>query len=398
MKKVLLLIAILATSVLDAQTLPNYIPSNGLIGWWPFSGNSLDVSGNGNNGITTTAALTSDRDGNTNSAYQLGNGIITLPQGVFEYQRNQFFSISLWFTHSASGNARLISTECPEGNFRIANIGGNGIFATQYGDYIQDTLTSPSDWNHFVYTYSNRNETIFINGQLVSTNYDLSTESLNYCNPLCLGAKASSTNNDRWNGKIDDLGIWSRALTIQEIQDLYVGCADTIQQQPQSNTFFTVPGDAYFSITHSDTAATYQWQENSGNGWSNLNDFGIYDGTTTDSLILTGVTTPLNNYGFRCLVNSCTMDTTDLAILTIVDNIGVNEVVKGIVISPNPTSGILNIVLTSLSEYKVFNVNGQSVAEGKTEGQIDITNLPAGSYQLIITNEDGRSTNTIQKI
>ena len=65
---------------------------------------------------------------------------------------------------------------------------------------------------------------------------------------------------------------------------------------------------------------------------------------------------------------------------------------------PNPTSGILNIALTSLSEYEVFNINGQRVAQGKTEGQIDITNLPTGSYQIIITNDDGRSTHTIQKI
>jgi len=69
-----------------------------------------------------------------------------------------------------------------------------------------------------------------------------------------------------------------------------------------------------------------------------------------------------------------------------------------LIFRPNPTSGILNIVVNSLSEYEVFNINGQRVAQGKTEGQIDITNLPTGSYQIIITNDDGRSTHTIQKI
>ena len=176
-------------------------------------------------------------------------------------------------------------------------------------------------------------------------------------------------------------------------------CQDTIRQQPQSNTFSTVPGDAYFAVTHSDTAATFQWQLNTGTGWSNLSDLGIYSGTTTDSVILTGITLSLNNYGFRCLVNSCNMDTTDLATLTVVANFGVSEVVEDIIVSPNPTSGLLNIVLTSSAEYEVFNINGQRVAQGKTEGQIDITNLPTGSYQLIITNDDdGRSIHTIQKI
>ena len=179
---------------------------------------------------------------------------------------------------------------------------------------------------------------------------------------------------------------------------VYSICFDTIQQQPQSNTFYTVPGDAYFTVIHSDTTATYQWQENTGSGWSNLSDQGVYSGTATDSLILTGITASLNGYEYRCLVDACSMDTTNLATLTVVDNIGIGEVLTDVVVSPNPTSGILNIVLNSLSEYEVFNINGQRVAQGKTEGQIDITKLPAGSYQIIITNDDGRSTHTIQKI
>jgi hypothetical protein len=179
---------------------------------------------------------------------------------------------------------------------------------------------------------------------------------------------------------------------------VYSICFDTIQQQPQSNTFYTVPGDAYFTVIHSDTTANYQWQEDTGTGWSDLSDQGIYSGTATDSLILTGITASLNGYEYRCLVDACSMDTTDLATLTVVDNIGIGEVLTDVVVSPNPTSGILNIVVNSLSEYEVFNINGQRVAQGNTEGQIDITNLPTGSYQIIITNDDGRSTHTIQKI
>jgi hypothetical protein len=178
-----------------------------------------------------------------------------------------------------------------------------------------------------------------------------------------------------------------------------VPCLDTIQQQPISNTFNTIPGDGYFSVSHSDTAASYQWQQNNnGTGWSNLSDNSIFSGTTTDSLVLKGIVPPLNNRAFRCLVNSCNIDTTNIAVLTVVDNIGVNEIVKDVVVSPNPTYGLLNIVLTSSAEYEVFNINGQRVAQGTTEGQIDITNLPTGSYQLIINNDDGRSTHTIQKI
>ncbi len=49
---------------LQAQTqIPSYVPTNGLVGWWPFNGNANDESGNGNNGTVNGASLTSDRFG-----------------------------------------------------------------------------------------------------------------------------------------------------------------------------------------------------------------------------------------------------------------------------------------------------------------------------------------------
>ncbi len=52
MKKRSLLLSVVAafgfTTVIMAQV-PNYVPTNGLVGWWPFNGNTNDESGNGNN-------------------------------------------------------------------------------------------------------------------------------------------------------------------------------------------------------------------------------------------------------------------------------------------------------------------------------------------------------------
>ena len=65
---------------------------------------------------------------------------------------------------------------------------------------------------------------------------------------------------------------------------------------------------------------------------------------------------------------------------------------------PNPTKNFIDIKLGSSFKYEAFNNAGQLLLSGDSEGQIDITNLPVGSYQIIITNDDGRSTHTIQKI
>ena len=52
-----------------SQNIPSYVPTNGLVGWWPFNGNANDESGNGNHGTVNGASLTSDRNGVANKAY-----------------------------------------------------------------------------------------------------------------------------------------------------------------------------------------------------------------------------------------------------------------------------------------------------------------------------------------
>ena len=48
---------------------PQFVSTSGLVGWWPFNGNANDESGNGNNGTSSGAVLTSDRYGMANNAY-----------------------------------------------------------------------------------------------------------------------------------------------------------------------------------------------------------------------------------------------------------------------------------------------------------------------------------------
>lgn len=63
-----LLFTALFTSKVISQV-PSYVPTSGLVGYWPFNGNANDESGNGNNGTVNGATLSSDRNGNANSAY-----------------------------------------------------------------------------------------------------------------------------------------------------------------------------------------------------------------------------------------------------------------------------------------------------------------------------------------
>ena len=62
-------VAFFAITTITLAQVPTYVPTSGLVGWWPFTGNAIDSSGNGHNGTVTGATLVSDRFGNFSSAY-----------------------------------------------------------------------------------------------------------------------------------------------------------------------------------------------------------------------------------------------------------------------------------------------------------------------------------------
>jgi hypothetical protein len=51
-----------------------------------------------------------------------------------------------------------------------------------------------------------------------------------------------------WNGKIDDIGIWDRALTQEEITSLYFGSSVGFNEVQQSNLFSVFPNPAQSEI------------------------------------------------------------------------------------------------------------------------------------------------------
>jgi hypothetical protein len=73
---------LLAASSALAQV-PSYVPTNGLVGLWPFNGNANDESGNGNNGtVLNGTILTTDRFNNANSSYEVDGINCTNAKGV----------------------------------------------------------------------------------------------------------------------------------------------------------------------------------------------------------------------------------------------------------------------------------------------------------------------------
>lgn len=71
------------------------------------------------------------------------------------------------------------------------------------------------------------------------------------------------------------------------------------QSHPNSATA-CVGSTTSFTTVATGTSFSYQWQINTGVGFSNLSNTGIYSGVNSATLVLTGVTMAQNTYTYRC--------------------------------------------------------------------------------------------------
>lgn len=86
----------------------------------------------------------------------------------------------------------------------------------------------------------------------------------------------------------------------------------------------------------------------------------------------------------------------DTAVWILNPTLGVNEIVgkTEVGVYPNPTKGIVQIeTATPINSIQVINLNGQVVLNSSNESftnkALDLSHLPAGMYQLLLTKNNG---------
>lgn len=227
-----------------SQTVPSYVPLSGLVAYYPFNGNANDLSGNNLNGaIYGSVTPSTDRSNNPNSAYLFaGNSSSYLNFGAPTILKIQDeITISVWFTMSGGYfNPRMMQYGCGGDEFHIASIGTSSNFR-QISVGISGLIMSVNNvttdvWHHMLYSAkrSSGNSNVYLDGANVgSLNVSPVTTNINYSTDFNIGRMACPA-NDAWGGKIDDVGIWNRVLTLEEITSLYY--ADTTCQSLVINT------------------------------------------------------------------------------------------------------------------------------------------------------------------
>src|ERR1044072_5732610 len=180
--------------------------NNGLVGYYPFSGNANDASGHGNNPVFNNASLTSDYYGNQNSAYHF-NGVdnyIEIPNSA---SLNPLHTISIcawvrptgFYYGSCHGNNVIFkgNSDFQTGNYMLrfddalytgTNCNG-GLPDTSHETYygigtglnpIQDTPYAQKNiWRSVVYTYDGSHAKLYIDCNLI---LDTQTPGLTFSN------------------------------------------------------------------------------------------------------------------------------------------------------------------------------------------------------------------------
>jgi hypothetical protein len=239
------------TAASTAQNVPSYLPTDGLVGWWPFNGNANDESGNGNDGLVNGATLVSDRFGVASSAFSL-DGV----NDKIEYTNcgigvgSENFTICFNFkSNDLNGAGHFLNTGGRTvTDFHIYYL-NNVLYVGTYNSFTNQTSIPfvnylNNNWHSIVISWDGTSMITYLNNTIMATitppysatdpTMTLGEDGGNYC-----------------NFDIDDIAIYNRVLTSQEISALYT--ATSSNNNESSNTTANVPGAISYQAVARDT-------------------------------------------------------------------------------------------------------------------------------------------------
>lgn len=331
----LLLLFASASFVSHAQVcnLPQ-IPTNlrsGMVAYYPFCGNVDDKSGNNNILVNNGAVLTSDRFGNSNSAYRFTNQMTASTNYLKAVNSQPFalnnYTISLWFNPSSfypqlggtcycyqslASYAPAFYNAAPS-YWLALTAGDNSYLGAQHwtpttgGQSISSRTVTINAWHHAALSYDGTTMRLYLNGNMVTS----ANVTITFANQIqfLIGANGDGPSPGGYyggfNGIIDDIFVYNRALQQCEISQLYSATSSVIPSLDPPLVSVNGPtnicsGSSVTLSTQAVTGATYQWLRNG---------LPISGATST-----TFSATTAGNYSVRRLIGSCATTSSDISI------------------------------------------------------------------------------------
>lgn len=230
-----------------AQQVPDYVPVEGLVGWFPFADGAIS-SQVGEESVQIEGAIPSeDRFGNLNQAHSFNgqDDFVSIEHlgDAYNYEGQNHISISTWVKptefgaqyglvgYSGYNDAYPQYALKIESTGRMYFIAGSSLLE-ENGFNLSASTLDLGEWNHMVMTYDGALLTFYLNGSVEFENPIEDTFSGANANAKLFFGKAWGQNNASLQGSMDDVGIWNRSLSEVEVAALYYagtpsfGCLD----------------------------------------------------------------------------------------------------------------------------------------------------------------------------
>ncbi|MGA1278483.1 MAG: LamG-like jellyroll fold domain-containing protein, partial [Candidatus Kapaibacteriota bacterium] len=209
----------------SVATLPPYVPIEGLIGFWLMNSNANDLSVNKYNGSIRNGVFTEDRFGSPNSALYI-NGQDSYVETTTKGFNTKSLSISAWFKTNA-----VMHDEIGLVVSRNDYSHSNGLYLFENNQYFQ-CIAKCGDifkYNYGINQYNDNNwhhfMTVFNGKQMIGYVDGIKYGTVDFVADICIENPFEFGRDHPFGrfftGTIDDIGIWNRALTENEVMALY---------------------------------------------------------------------------------------------------------------------------------------------------------------------------------
>jgi hypothetical protein len=209
--------------------------TTGLVGYWKLDETAgttaADSSGNGNAGTwasgasatTSVPAAITFSDPRAIALDGTANGYVTLGTNNMP-ANNAPQSIALWFKGSTNGANQNFLVMANPTSASAVQLGfrGSNLIAWNWGGNTLVSTAAPSNnaWHHVVYTYDGESDSIYVDGVLKATSttapHQTGTPTVGYLGTYSPG-------NEMFTGSLDDVRVYTRALSTVEISILSGG-------------------------------------------------------------------------------------------------------------------------------------------------------------------------------
>jgi hypothetical protein len=235
--------------------------TNSLVAYYPFNGNANDATGNGNNGqIVGNVVPSTDRFGNPSGAYAfdgVSSSAIEVTNTLFNIGQ-EGYTISGWFASSNVnlGTVQEIIQTMPQAGIGIAlsppsapdlhfGVGPTGSWTED--DIYGNQPCANQTWYQFALTKSGTSYTLYLNGQF-SCQQSISAAAGYDANVGCIIGSITPINpsyHETFMGRLDDFRIYNRALSSNEVQELYA-----YESVPQTQPCVPYPATATATVVN----------------------------------------------------------------------------------------------------------------------------------------------------